>query len=154
MSRPPPELMEYLFRYDAAIQSLTLGLRTVVLEEMVPCHEYIFAMRSKIVLLYGMTERVIADGVCSIAVFRRHVTLGFTRGAELPDPQRLLQGTGKIMRHLRLGQLSDIGRPEVRAYLRRARRHTGVRRPRARSIDDVVTRVKKKRQEVQWWPNG
>ena len=34
-------------------------------------------MRSKVVFLYGATERVIDDGICSISVYRRHVNLGF-----------------------------------------------------------------------------
>ena len=78
MRTPPPELNEFLFRYDSAVQSLALGLRAVVLSEMAPCHEYIFSMRGKVVLLYGPTERVIKDAVCMIAVFRRHANLTFT----------------------------------------------------------------------------
>ena len=95
MTRPPRELLEFLDRYDPGIQSLALGLRKVVHEEMAPCHEYIFEMRSKVVLLYGATERVIADGICNINVFARHVLLGFPRGTDLDDPAGVLQGAGK-----------------------------------------------------------
>jgi hypothetical protein len=92
MNTPPPELLEFLYRHDSGIRSLTLGLRKVVIEEMAPCHEYIFAMRSKVVLLYGPTERAIADCVCSIAVFIKHVNLAFHRGAELEDARGILKG--------------------------------------------------------------
>jgi len=34
--------------------------------------------------------------------FTAHVNVGFFQGAGLPDPARLLQGTGKFMRHVRL----------------------------------------------------
>ena len=37
-----------------------------------------------------------------VGVFTRHVNLGFFRGALLPDPLRLLEGTGKRMRHVKL----------------------------------------------------
>jgi hypothetical protein len=37
-----------------------------------------------------------------VGCFTAHVGLGFFRGAELPDPQGLLQGTGKLMRHVKL----------------------------------------------------
>jgi hypothetical protein len=37
-----------------------------------------------------------------VNVFASHVNVGFFRGAELPDPARLLQGTGKFMRHVKL----------------------------------------------------
>jgi hypothetical protein len=36
-----------------------------------------------------------------VAVFRAHANVGFFYGAELPDPRRLLEGTGKRMRHVK-----------------------------------------------------
>jgi hypothetical protein len=144
MRKPPRELLEFLYRYDPAIQSLALGLRQVIHEEMTPCHEYIFEMRSKVVLLYGSTERVIADGICNIGVFRRHVTLAFVRGTDLEDRAGILQGTGNAMRHIRLTKLSDLDRPEIRRYLRKARRVAGIKRSRDRTAEEVVTRVKQK----------
>ena len=38
-----------------------------------------------------------------VDAFSAHVNVGFFRGAELPDPRGLLQGTGKLMRHVKLG---------------------------------------------------
>lgn len=37
-----------------------------------------------------------------VGVFRAHVNVGFFRGAELADPNGLLEGTGKLMRHVKL----------------------------------------------------
>jgi hypothetical protein len=37
-----------------------------------------------------------------VNVFTAHVNVGFFQGASLPDPHRLLQGTGKFMRHVKL----------------------------------------------------
>jgi hypothetical protein len=37
-----------------------------------------------------------------VNVFAMHVNVGFFQGAALPDPARLLQGTGKFMRHVKL----------------------------------------------------
>ena len=37
-----------------------------------------------------------------VNVFTSHVNVGFFHGASLPDPARLLQGTGKFMRHVKL----------------------------------------------------
>ncbi len=138
----PPELLDFLYQYDRPVQTLVLGLRQVVHEEMAPCHEYIFAMRSKVVLLYGATARVIADGICNISVFTRHVTLGFSRGAELKDPAGVLQGTGKGMRHITVKKLSELDRPEIRTFLRQARKHAGLTRRNPRTTAEVLTRVK------------
>jgi hypothetical protein len=35
-------------------------------------------------------------------VFKAHVNVGFFRGAELFDPNGLLEGTGKFIRHVKL----------------------------------------------------
>jgi hypothetical protein len=141
-TRPPDELREFLHPYAPAIQSLALSVRRMVHEELAPCHEYIFAMRSKVVLAYGATQRVIADGVCNVSVFRNHVTLGFVRGVDLDNRAGLLEGSGKGMRHVRLHTLEELHHPAIRAYLRQARQNAGIRRRRGEPAD-VVTRVKK-----------
>ena len=38
-----------------------------------------------------------------VNAFKAHVNVGFFRGAEIADPARLLEGTGKFMRHVKLG---------------------------------------------------
>jgi len=38
-----------------------------------------------------------------VNVFRAHVNVGFFHGAGLADPGKLLQGSGKYMRHVKLG---------------------------------------------------
>jgi hypothetical protein len=37
-----------------------------------------------------------------VNAFKAHVNVGFFRGAEIADPERLLEGTGKFMRHVKL----------------------------------------------------
>lgn len=37
-----------------------------------------------------------------VEAHRAHVTVGFFRGVALPDPARLLEGTGRFMRHVKL----------------------------------------------------
>ena len=143
MTKAPGELLEFVSRYDAAIQSLILGLRRMLLQEIEPCHEYVLAMPSKTVLLYGVTDRVLADCVCGIAPYRRHVNLMFYRGAELPDPGGRLAGDGKRMRHMTLKRLADLDRPEIRAYVRRARKHAIARAAPSRVLTESVTRVKR-----------
>ncbi|MFQ5925498.1 MAG: DUF1801 domain-containing protein [Dehalococcoidia bacterium] len=49
------------------------------------------------------------DGlVCYIDSTKEHVRFGFYRGAELPDPDGILEGTSKVGRHIRMRDLSDI----------------------------------------------
>jgi hypothetical protein len=43
-----------------------------------------------------------------VDVFKAHVNVGFFRGAELADPEQLLEGTGKFMRHVKLRTETDV----------------------------------------------
>ncbi|MGH3877846.1 MAG: DUF1801 domain-containing protein [Actinophytocola sp.] len=43
----------------------------------------------------------------------RHVTIGFARGTELPDPAGLLTGSGKVHRHVKIHTEADLRRPEL-----------------------------------------
>ena len=43
-----------------------------------------------------------------VNAFTAHVNVGFFRGAELADPEDLLEGTGKFMRHVKLRPGSDV----------------------------------------------
>ena len=51
-----------------------------------------------------------------------HVTFGFQRGAALKHPQRLLEGTGKSMRHVKIRTLQDLERPGLRELVKAAAR--------------------------------
>jgi hypothetical protein len=48
------------------------------------------------------------------------VTLFFLNGARLPDPQKLLKGGGKIVRHIVLKEATDLDKPAVRALMAEA----------------------------------
>ena len=43
-----------------------------------------------------------------VNAFRAHVNVGFFRGAEIADPERLLEGTGRFMRHVKLRPERDV----------------------------------------------
>ena len=48
-----------------------------------------------------------------VDVFKAHVNVGFFRGAELPDPDGLMEGAGKYMRHVKLRPDQDIDAPAL-----------------------------------------
>jgi len=52
--------------------------------------------------------------------FANHFGFGFWRGAELPDPKGVLQGTGDRMRHVKLRDAKDVDTPTLKALVRAA----------------------------------
>jgi hypothetical protein len=43
-----------------------------------------------------------------VNAFKAHVNVGFFRGAEISDPERLLEGSGRFMRHVKLRPGSGV----------------------------------------------
>jgi hypothetical protein len=58
-----------------------------------------------------------SDAIFSIALYPRWVTLFFLQGAGLPDPNKLLKGGGKVVRHIVLGTAEDLDKPAIRGLM-------------------------------------
>ena len=66
---------------------------------------------------YGVGPRKMTDGYAYILPHAAWVNLGFYRGADLPDPEALLEGTGARMRHVKVRSVDEARRPAVRALV-------------------------------------
>ena len=55
-----------------------------------------------------------------VNAFRAHVNVGFFRGAEIADPDGLLEGTGKYMRHVKLRPESQVDAAALKALIETA----------------------------------
>jgi len=120
MAKPPePVLLGYLASYDPHVARLALAVREVVLEEAPAAIESL-AKGYAVSIGFSFTGRPMKDGFCHVAVYSGHVNLGFNRGAMLPDPQGVLAGNGKLIRHISIHQESDLERPAVRRFLQAA----------------------------------
>jgi hypothetical protein len=118
MDAPPKELIRFLQRFDPAIRELALDARELVLRVLEPSNESILDVYV-LALNYGFSERM-KDQVVYIGVYSKHINLGFHRGARMDDPEGVLEGAGKQMRHIRIESAADLGTPVIRDYLRRA----------------------------------
>jgi hypothetical protein len=119
MRRPPdPQLLGFLEAYERHIVDLALALREVVLEESPDASESIYQVYT-VAIWFGFSGKM-KDMFCYIATSADHVNLGFPRGATLPDPQRVLEGDGKAMRHVKFWSRRDVESPFVRRYIRAA----------------------------------
>src|ERR1039457_1801710 len=60
--------------------------------------------------------------ICYYMAGKNHITLGFIRGTSLPDPEGLLEGTGKNLRHVKIKSVNDLNRIGLRDLLKSASR--------------------------------
>jgi hypothetical protein len=127
MTRPPDRrLLGYLAAYDPHVADLTLALREVVLEEAPEAIESI--VKSYAVSVgFSFTGKPLKDGFCHIVTYSSYVNLGFNRGALLPDPNRVLAGTGKMTRHITFRTQGELERRFIRRYLQAAIEQIGGR---------------------------
>jgi hypothetical protein len=120
MARPPDRrLLDYLAAYDPHVSDLTLALREMVLEEAPAAIESIVKSYA-VAIGFSFTGKPLKDGFCHIVTYATHVNLGFNRGAQLADPNRILVGKGKSIRHVTIRSHSELENPAVRRFLQAA----------------------------------
>ena len=72
------------------------------------------------VIGYGIGPKKMTEHFCYIAPYGGHVNLGFNYGLALPDPDQLLEGTGKTFRHVKIRKSEDVEQPALRTLIRAA----------------------------------
>jgi hypothetical protein len=65
---------------------------------------------------FGPSEKA-SEAIFSIVLYPRYVTLFFLQGVQLPDPKKLLQGDGKVVRHIKLESAADLEKPAIRQLM-------------------------------------
>jgi hypothetical protein len=150
---PCPELLQFLKAYDPAVGELALAVRRLVLEEAPAASEIVYDAYNAVALGFTLTGRF-REAFCHVAVYTAHVNLGFNHGAYLPDPDGLLEGTGKHIRHLRLTRLEDLRRPHLRRFLRAALAHMRGRGGSARELEEPITVIKTTARKRRPSPRG
>lgn len=120
---PDPQLLGFLEAYERNIRDIALGLRQVILQESPDACELIYQVYT-VAIWFGFSGKM-KDMFCYIATNAGHVNLGFPRGTSLPDPNGLLEGDGKAMRHIKFANPEDVDCPFVRRYIRTAMEMAG-----------------------------
>jgi hypothetical protein len=109
------EITDLLASYPPESQNLVKATRVFVLKTVPGAMEMVDS-KSK-VIGYGFGPKYV-DMICSIMPTKIGVTLGIGWGTELPDPEKLLEGAGKVHRHVKLKEKSDLKRPALKALLK------------------------------------
>jgi hypothetical protein len=110
--RPPELILRQLLRdRPDQITDIALAARQLVLKCAGDCCEMIYEVYC-ISDAFSFTGKL-GQAFIHIATYGRHVNLGFNRGAELNDPHGRLQGTGKLIRHIRLGSLEEVAQRDI-----------------------------------------
>lgn len=99
-------------RRAGELASVAKAVRVLVKKTAAGCEEYVSPWK---------TPAFDSNGpLCVFVLGKEHLSLAFLRGALLPDPESLLEGTGKGVRHVKLRSVADVKRPGVKRLIREA----------------------------------
>jgi hypothetical protein len=114
------QLASFFAKYEPAIAKIGKGLRAKLRARLPGLFEivYVYENQNSLVISYSPTERG-SDGLCGIALYPDCVKLFFGQGAQLSksDPNKLLQGSGKTVRHVVLNTVADFDSAEIEVLM-------------------------------------
>ncbi len=108
------EIQEYVRRKDPKLQRVVRGLRSLVKKTIPRVTESVNP--------WGIPTFELNGPLCYFMVGKNHVTFGFLEGTSLKDPKRLLEGTGKKLRHVKLRTVEELRQDGLRELLKAAAR--------------------------------
>ena len=110
-SRRSQDVDKLLAEIDTPQRAVARALRQLVLETGADLQEKV---------MYGVPWYRGKAYVCAIVAHSDHTNLEFYHGSSLRDPARILEGTGKNLRHVKVHAVDVVRRPSLRALLREA----------------------------------
>ena len=113
---PEQQLTGFIEKFEPAHQAVIRSVRTSLRKRFPTAHELVYDNYNFFVIGYSPTERP-SDSLISIAAAANGVGLCFIRGASLADPDKLLSGSGKQTRFLRLPSADVLTQSGVDALL-------------------------------------
>lgn len=125
---PEAQLRSFNDRLDPKQQKVVRSIRTVLRKRFPTANELAYDYSSFFVIAYSPTDRGI-DAIVSIAARANGVDLYFNNGPRLPDPKKLLLGSGKQTRFVRLEAAKRLAHPDVKALMAAAIEHSSIPMP-------------------------
>jgi hypothetical protein len=127
MRTPEAVLRSFISRLEPKNQKLIRSVRAVVRKRFPTANELAYDYASHFVIAYSPTDRGI-DSVVSIVARATGVQLCFTQGKRLPDPKKLLSGSGQT-RFVWVEAAKQLAHPDAKALIAAAIDQAGIPLP-------------------------
>src|SRR3954470_3311473 len=124
------QLKSFIEKFEPKNQATIRAARNALRKRFPSANELVYDNYNFFVIGFGPSERP-SDCFVSIAAAANGVGLCFIHGASLPDPGKILSGSGKQTRFVRLPSAEMLEEPEVHALLRVAAEKARVPLPRS-----------------------
>ena len=146
-SQPTPkeQLSALLSRFPPEIVALVNRCLPKLRRAFPGSYELVYDYPNSVVVSYSMSERGY-EAIVAVAIFPGWVKLYFDKS--IPDPKRLLEGSGGKVRSVTLEAASDLDRGDIHALLKAAIKHSGVTFPRTGSTRMIFKESKKRKPKA------
>ncbi len=138
-----PDFQFFLDFKDQNLIELFNDLRAYILELYPDCNELLYHTHA-LTSVFSISEKL-SDAFCMLPIYSNHMNLGFNKGTLLKDPNKLLTGTGNLIRHIDIKKQSDYRNPNVTALIIEAIDFAikDMDKP-IKSIGQTISKIKKK----------
>jgi hypothetical protein len=116
---PAKQLAAFIGKFDPKVAKLVRTCRGRLRKLLPSAIELVYDNYNFLVIGFASTERA-SDTIVSLAAAANGVSLSFFHGATLPDPKKLLLGSGKQNRFIRLPSSKPLESSDVPALIRAA----------------------------------
>jgi len=117
----PEPFTDMVAGFPDPIPELALASRALILDVFPRAVEVVWAQQKT--AGYGTGPKKMTEQFTWLAPYPKHVVFGFYYATELPDPEGLLEGTGRLMRHAKIRTAADLERPALRDLVLAASTH-------------------------------
>jgi hypothetical protein len=110
------DLQGFIDRYTPGIAALARACLKKMRAKLPGAAQLVYDNYNALAIGFGPSQRA-SDAIFSIVLYPRWVTLFFLQGAGLPDPNKLLKGSGKVVRHIVLAAAEDLDKPAIQGLM-------------------------------------
>jgi hypothetical protein len=142
---PAGRLAEFLSKYSPEVAREARAALGAMRRLAPGAIELVYDNYNALVIGFGPSERP-SEAIFSIALYPDHVSLCFLQGAELDDPDGLLRGSGRVVRHVRLTGSKGLSDRRVRSLVRRAKTQAVVTIPKGQRRKLIIRSVSAKQR--------
>jgi hypothetical protein len=116
---PAKQVAAFIAKFDPEVARLIRSARSALRKRLPTAIEQVYDNYNFLAIGYCTTERT-SDCIVSLAAASNGVSLSFYYGATLPDPDKILLGSGKQNRFVRLESVKTLSQPAVESLIRAA----------------------------------
>ena len=106
---------QLLSKYPEEVSTLFRAAHSLLLKELTTIIEMPDASAN--IIGYGYSNKY-NDMICTIILSKKGLKIGFNRGSELPDPKKMLAGTGKVHKYVQINSVADIKNPALKKLIK------------------------------------